>query len=188
MKTAEAKFKDSRPDILVKAVYYNLIDKDILRKYDPHFLMFGRFYVETILRTEDKQWQVFNKKNFPDIYKKVHKILKSFEDKENLKPIDIYEMVYKDRGIYSGIIDPIPKQLFYLGMSEECDLSFKHDLSVVVQHSLPHWIYFYSNLRLFKYHEGFVRVSLSDIRDSEGYEEFTYLMDDEEMDYSMYKR
>lgn len=182
-----------RTDILLRAVYYGLLKQEEIDKYSPHFLMFGRYHVETVIHTEDRQWMVFNQWNFKDLYNDIEERLDSFYYSNKIPPMEPFDMIYPDRGIYSNLIDPIPKELFLLGLKTEDKLDLKQDLSTLIFWTTPSWMSFYSNLRLFRYNNGYEQVSLREIRKVEGYDDYEnafnsqYYQKDLEEDYSMYK-
>ena len=108
-------------------------------------------------------------------------------------------MIYPDRGIFSNLSDPIPEELFLLGIRDVKYAVSKYDLSSLILCLVPQWMNFYSNLRLFRYTLGssynndFEQVSMKEIRKIEGYDDYEdtfqsqYYLGFREEDYSMYK-
>lgn len=164
----------NRPSYLVEALHYGLLDKETIDRYKPHVLMFNRYHIETIVYVGDDWWQVFNKENMKDLYNEIGDQLEHFYHTNKVNPVDIYEMVYPDRGIYSNLFDPIPEELFMLGMtSSDMNLPLKHDLSSVIQNTIPLWMRYYSTISLFAYIDGkFVRKNPKSIRKDEGYDDY----------------
>ena len=77
-----------RSDMLIRAIYYNLLTQKEIKRYCPHFLMFGRLLVLTAIHTRSNQWRIFNRSNFKSLYDSLERKLESYYYENNTEPKD----------------------------------------------------------------------------------------------------
>ena len=194
-KTKERILLEDRSNLLVYAIRLGIIPVNDLYSYFPHIVMFGRNHVETILRSSDGKWRIFNRDNFRDLYDRIVDEI----DKRNAKLPPIYQLVFPDSGMYSNLYDPIPDDLFYSGLIVEYFpfLNSSYSLSQLVDQSLPQWMKQYRNVRFLRYYkDSYEEVSIREIMKVEGIEDYNYrdyyqyylAFDTDDIDYSVYQK
>lgn len=183
-----------RPSSVILALHYNVLPIRDVEKYKPHVLMFGRKHIGTILQTPDRQWQLYNKKNFRRLNNRISSELKPFFLKG---VVDILDLIYPLKGRCRDIFDPIPDPLLYMGLSVTSpfadSINIRSCFTKVVSSLIPNWMHSYKNMDCLRYNpmsRSYSSVSLNRISEVEGdkkqfdYQNFSGLL--EQNDYSIY--